>query len=205
MTDAQADILLSIEEEYRAHRRTRDEVREVCELFYRGTIFVSHTSADREWIRENIVSLLIEKYGYLGFFFLSQASPGNIAEAERVLVEYAFQNAKTVLIVLSGDSVISEWVRLEAQWAIDQSHPIILCRRHGVDAARLANFPWGAAPVVEIDFSRDVPSGQRQLMELLHRPEFAPDIRADRPLLDMDDRTLFDALGRWKASKRDIT
>jgi TIR domain len=174
-SDQIQELLRKIDIEYDIRKLSRPEIKERCRHFFTGKAFVSHTAADSEWCRRHIVSKIRAEYGYDGCFFLSMAQ-GSIAEFYRVVVEYSFYFSKTIIFAISERSAQSNWARLEAQWAVEQRHPSILCLVDGTPPARLnpdleklSRF----SPSVTVDFSQDESAAEHVLWSTLSREEFA--------------------------------
>jgi hypothetical protein len=142
--------------------------------------YFSVTSADAAWC-QRVLLPVIRRTCSSCFFLSLGAFPDNprLVNAYRVVVEHAFLYSKTVVIAISGASLKSAWARLEAHWAVDQRHPIVVCRIDNVSLARLNRglalrqwLPVFYPPFATIDFFRDEGSAQRQLDEVLQRTPF---------------------------------
>jgi hypothetical protein len=176
-------LLEQIKADYAKGNGTRSEQRIKAQFSERpGNLFLSHTSADADWCR-GVLLPVIRRTCFNCFFLSLGALPNNprIVDAFRVVVEYAFRYSKTVVIALSENSVQSSWARLEADWAIRQRHPIVICRIDDASPARLNSGlvprKWLSLlypPLVIVDFSRDEAMAQRQLDEVLQREQFLP-------------------------------
>jgi len=177
-----ASLLQAIKRDYESvpeHMRSAENIREHCRAFFEGKIFVSHTAADTEFCKRNIIPLL-EPFGVFGHFFLSMATGDpRIVRSYRFMVEYSLFYCKTVLIILSNKSVGSEWCQLEAKWAVEQKHPIIICRvdssKASVLDARLRRAAI-APNVPQLDFFRDEAKSRNRLHKLLQSANYAPPI-----------------------------
>jgi hypothetical protein len=178
-----SDSFQALLDEIKAEYSLRDfSEQEAKEQFRKlpGNLFLSHTSADAEWCRRVVLPVI--RRTYWSCFFLSLgAFPYNprLVNAYRVVVEYAFLYSKTVVIAVSEASLRSTWARLEAHWAVDQHHPIIVCMIDDVNVVRLNRglalrrwLPIFYPPFVTIDFFRDEATAQRQLGEVLQRKPF---------------------------------
>jgi serine/threonine protein kinase len=79
-------------------------------------VFISHSSLDREFVEKNIVSVL-ESNGVPTWY--SKASIQTAAEWERSILS-GLKSCEWFLVVVSENSIYSEWVRDELFWAIEQ-------------------------------------------------------------------------------------
>lgn len=157
---------------------TEEKISERCRFFFEGRIFISHTAGDRAWCVENIVPIVEEISGPRNYFFLDVgAALPEVANAYRFMVQYGLYWAKTVVIVVSRQAAVSPWVALETQWALEQRHPIIVCRVDDTEPAvldgRLAyghgDGAWGCV----VDLGDSAPARMR-LRSLLSEARFAP-------------------------------
>jgi hypothetical protein len=175
------ELLKSIKEDYERFGGEED-IKQRCRHYFESQIFVSHTSKDHGFCKSHIIPVL-EQFGLYGYFFISRAMNPAIASAYRFMVEHTLACCKTIIIALSEKSAVSEWVQLEASWAVSQSHPIIICRldRTEPDALHPAfasqrRWPWSSPPLRMIDFDQDINVAQKKLDRLLHTSTFAPGI-----------------------------
>jgi len=176
-------LLESIKQEYSKGRgtglATEQDIKEHCRSFFEGQVFLSHTSKDHEFCKKYIVPVL-EPFGLWSYFFMSVGG-GNpaIATAYRFMVEYSLFYCKTIIIAVSAASVRSDWVRLEARWAVEQRHPRIICLLDQTAAVNLhielgQNRRWSLwkPPQRIIPFYEDVATAQSVLSLLLHSKKF---------------------------------
>jgi hypothetical protein len=153
---------------------------ELCRRLFDSKLFVSHTGDDARWCLDTVTPVIEKRYGSHSYFFMSLKIDGSSANVYRVLVEYSLFWAKTIVIALSKHSLDSDWVRLEARWAVDQYHPILVCLMDDTSPAQLhakLADDWrldGRPSVRFIDFRRDIQGVQALLDELLQAAEFAP-------------------------------
>ena len=185
MVDPFTAILETIERDWVGqHTRSVAELDDACRLLFSGKIFISHTAADSLWCKTHVVRLVAAAFGYDSFFFLSSADTKHKVETHRVAVTFAFKYTKTIIIALSQRSVRSNWARLEASWAVEQKHPIIICRIDDTDPAvlhpDLGKRRWfdfkARPPRTSADFSRDVAVGEKEFTSFLGKKEFRADI-----------------------------
>jgi hypothetical protein len=181
MSDPFTTILDSIEREWiDPHPRTRSELDAGARLLFSGRIFVSHTAADSNWCKDHIIRHVTAAFGYDSYFFLSSADSRYKVETHRVAVTFAFKYSKTIVIALSQRSIRSNWARLEATWAVEQMHPIIICSIDDTtadllhpDLGKRRRFTLRARPArASIDFSRDISAGEDRLASLLQKSDF---------------------------------
>lgn len=188
--DSIEQLLASIKQEYGEERgaslRTEQDIKEHCRSFFEGQVFLSHTSKDHEFCNKYIVPVL-DQFGLWSYFFMSigGASPV-IATAYRFMVEYSLFYCKTIIFGVSEASVRSDWVRLEARWAVEQRHPRIICLVDRTAPKDLhielgQNRRWSLLkpPQRIIPFYEDVTTAQSALNRLLHSPAFAHEKRAE--------------------------
>jgi len=182
--DSIQDLIKSIKREYLRDRgknlATERQIREHCRSFFEGQIFLSHTSKDHDFCKECIVPVLAQ-FGLWSYFFMGiGGADALIVNAYRFMVEYSLFYCKTIIFAISEASVRSDWVRLEARWAIEQRHPRIICLLDGTPPGELhtalepsAEEPSLQPPQRVIHFYEDIAKAQSTLDGLLHSPAFA--------------------------------
>ena len=152
-------------------------VERFCEFFYKGKIFVSHTSADSNWCSTHIIPHLGR---FDDYFFLSRVSGDGQLNEHYALIVSAFRFVKTVIVVVSTASIVSEWVSLEMKWSVEQKHPMIVCLKDQSDPSELhselaAPETWSLSanpPRRVIDFRHDTGVAEQELCRLLKTVEF---------------------------------
>jgi hypothetical protein len=124
---------------------------------------------------------------------MSLAIDAQSAKVYRHLVEYGFYWAKTIVLALSENSLVSHWVKLEAIWAVEQAHPVLVCLMDNTLPSQLhpglaTERPKssGYPPIRFIDFREDGPDAQRILDELLRMNEFMPVFTGDEIKMNFD-------------------
>jgi hypothetical protein len=159
----------------------REIAKELCRNVFGNKLFVSHTGDDANWCIDTILPVIEKRFGKHSYFFMSLATDAQEANIYRVLVEYSFYWAKTIIIALSAKSLTSHWVKLEAKWAVEQRHPIIICFMDESRPAQLhpgfseeGQSSQGMRALRFIDFRLDLTDAQKLLDELLQAEEFAP-------------------------------
>jgi hypothetical protein len=188
--DSIEQLLESIKKEYGKKRgaslATEQDIKEHCRSFFEGQVFLSHTSKDHEFCKKYLVPVL-DQFGFWSYFFVSVgvANPA-IATAYRFMVEYSLFYCKTIIFAVSEASVRSDWVRLEARWAIEQRHPRIICLLDRAAPEDLhielgLNRPSSLLkpPQQIIPFYEDMTTAQSALNRLLCSPAFAHEKRAE--------------------------
>ena len=185
--DSIEQLLASIKQEYGLERgatlSTEQDIKEHCRSFFEGQVFLSHTSKDYEFCRKHIVPVLAQ-FGLWSYFFMSigNAHP-QLAMAYRFMVEYSLFYCKTIIFAVSEASARSDWVRLEASWAIEQRHPRIIClldhtAPEDLHAELAQDHPTKDEPPQQIiPFYQDIKAAQATLNGLLYLPAFAPEKR----------------------------
>lgn len=81
-----------------------------------GQVFISHSSKDREFVEREIVEFL-EGQGIRTWY--SKVSIQSASEWERTLLN-GLETSEWVLVVISENSIQSDWVKDEVHWAIDE-------------------------------------------------------------------------------------
>jgi hypothetical protein len=180
-----AELLRRVKAEYKTSRgatlETEQQVKEHCRFFFQGQVFVSHTAVDSDWCQKHIIAALNKRRH--GVFFVSLAQDPVFANAYRFMVEYSMYYCKTVIIALSQRSLLSTWTSLEAQWAVSQRHPIIVCRIDDSDPRQLHPalgtrwFSLLRSPLEIISFEQDPIAAGETLRTLMRQREFAPERR----------------------------
>jgi hypothetical protein len=182
-------LLDSIKQEYTnrgGSLGTEQNIKEHCRSFFEGQVFLSHTSKDHGFCRKYIVPIL-DRFGLWSYFFMSVgiANPA-IATAYRFMVEYGLYYCKTIIFAVSEASVRSDWVRLEARWAVEQRHPRIVClvdqtapEDLHIELGQNCRGSLMKPPQRIIPFDKDVSTAQSVLNRLLHSPAFAHKKRAE--------------------------
>lgn len=189
--DSIEQLLESIKQEYGKARgaslATEQGIKEHCRSFFEGQVFLSHTSKDHEFCKKYIVPVL-DPFGLWSYFFMSVsgASPA-IATAYRFMVEYSLFYCKTIIFAVSEASVRSDWVRLEARWAIEQRHPRIICLLDRtapedlhIELGHNRRSSLLKPPQRIIRFYEDITRAQSALNRLVHSPAFAHEKRAEK-------------------------
>ena len=86
-------------------------------------IFISHNRADKDWVRELSSRLSAEEYNgrylrpWLDEKFLD---PGELSQLSELTT--AMDRSRTLAIVLSADSVASDWVQFELDYFLEERH-----------------------------------------------------------------------------------
>jgi len=168
--------------DFSLNRAGRDNAL-LAEFMWTGTIFVSHSCTDDSWCRDNIIQPIDQQFGRDYRFYSNSNERQNNGNDDVYfqLIAGALNFAKTVLVISSRNSHGSNWVRFETRAAVQQRHPIILCRIDNTDPADLRDefadaqrSSFRHLPILLIDFQQDAAIGTQQLLGLLELPEFKP-------------------------------
>ena len=180
-----ATLLAEVQHEYGRPRGDIDSIEKIkkhCRFFFEGKVFVSHTAADAAFCEVNILPPL-EEIGLWSHFYMNRTMPDNIIYGYRFMVEYSLYYAKTVVLVVSKDSVESAWVQLEIRWALERPHAFIVCLVDGTPPARLhpklareRRMGLFGPPLRMVDFRADHASARAMFNTLIHTPRFAPEM-----------------------------
>lgn len=125
------------------------------------TVFISHSSKDRPFIEQEIISPL-KRHSVDTWY--SRDDIRATADWEQS-IKQALSNCEWFLVALSPDSVISEWVRAETHWAVEHriGHIIpVLVRECDPNDLHLR-----LNRIQYIDFSHDLKRAQQQLFRAL--------------------------------------
>ena len=95
-------------------------------------IFISHTSADDDFVRE--LRIKLELSGLVVWVDSRNLRGGNKLEGE---IKQAILDASYVIAVLSPRTINSPWVRKEIQFAENNNHDVIPLLLPGIEAAGL--------------------------------------------------------------------
>jgi hypothetical protein len=131
-----------------------------------GGLFISHSGKDSFRIQEQIVDpVVFDRLPGDGYFMHSQLS--GMAESYRLLVQAALHWCDKFMVVISEWSLRTPWVVAEAEWALDNSRPILAVRfdssewKDLIDALGRECEPL--ANVQTFDFQHDLERAQREL------------------------------------------
>jgi hypothetical protein len=156
--------------------------RDAAEFTWTGKPFISHTSPDTDWCEEHIVRPIraTSHYWMESCFFLSNASDSKQLQYHLMAIGLSFKFTKTIIVAISNNSLNSAWMRLETRWAIEQSHPVIICLRDDTDPAMFRQEfaehkrpSYSHLPIEVVDFRKGGATGQ--LLSLLEKAEFKPE------------------------------
>jgi TIR domain len=110
-----------------------------------GGLFISHSGEDSAAIQEQIISpVIFAKLPADGYFMHSRRSGGQ--ESYRLLVQAALHWCDKFMVVISERSMSNPWVMAEAEWALDNSRPILAVR---LDCHEWKDFMVGLGHVCE--------------------------------------------------------
>jgi hypothetical protein len=133
-----------------------------------ATLFISHATADRVFVKDELMSLLSS----LGFdTWLAEDDINTAEEWERTILT-GLQSSEWFMLVMSSRSTESPWVKHEVEWAIDNRKgriiPILI---DDCDPTKLHLF---LPSIQHIDFRNDVKNASRKLIKLLVEVEYSP-------------------------------
>ncbi len=143
-------------------------------------VFVSHATADRDFVRKEILGLL-RAIGLSPWY--SEDDITTASHWERAIL-HGLEKSDWFVIVLSSRSAQSEWVKDELNWAIDHRPgrivPIL------IEECDLNAFHLRLSRIQHIDFRRDERAGREGLIKVLVDAEYEPHFRkatTDSPLV----------------------
>ena len=151
--------------------------RAVVNAQFAGNVFISHSSADERLI-ERFVLPSVRKAAGRRFFFLNQGRYAARREGDfqhALWVRAALEVCKTVILIWSNACRHSDWIRWEGHHALNQGHPVIICRADNTEI-NYETFEYrGAprAPIVTVDLRRWRWFGRKRLFKLLQTPDFS--------------------------------
>jgi len=132
-----------------------------------GGLFISHTGSDTQRILKEVIDpVVFERFPADGYFLHNAKSGG--ADSYRSLVQAAIHWCDKFMLILSRQSLESEWVHAEVEWAIAHSRPIIVLKMDEIEWAtfqrKLKVQPDNThAPIAIIDFATSLETAQNQL------------------------------------------
>jgi hypothetical protein len=125
------------------------------------TVFISHSTKDCAFAREKLRAYL-ENCGIKTWFSDVDTSPG--ADWERK-IRSALSNAQWYVVVLSPDSVRSDWVQTEVHWALEKRKGrVIPVMIEGCDPADLH---LKLLRIHYLDFRQDFDAAAERLLQIL--------------------------------------
>jgi hypothetical protein len=138
-------------------------------------LFISHASADRDFVKHELVNLL----SALGFdVWFAEEDISTSENWERAIRE-GLKNSDWFVLVMSPRATHSEWVKDEVNWAIDQRQGRIIPLL--VEDCDPSEFHIRLPRIQHIDFRRDKKLAREKLIKLLVDKEYQPNLRAQRP------------------------
>lgn len=126
-------------------------------------VFVSHATKDRDFVEREIIGTL-EKNGVATWY--SKVDIQSAAEWHRSILQ-GLESTDWFLIVMSAQSLVSEWVRDELYWAIDRrvGHLIPVL----IDDSDPREFHIRMARVEYVDFRNDLEQARNRLLATFKR------------------------------------
>jgi hypothetical protein len=121
-------------------------------------VFVSHSAQDREFVEKEIVQLL-QSHGIETWYSTDDIGAG--VKWERSIRE-GLKSCDWFLVVLSNESVKSEWVEAEVHWALDERKDRIVPVR--IDDCDEADLHLKLRQIQAVDFRSDRVLAQQKLL-----------------------------------------
>lgn len=123
-------------------------------------VFVSHSTKDREFVEREIISQL-EQNGIKTWY--SKVDIQTAAEWERSIL-HGLESCEWFLLVMSSQSVSSDWVKDELHWAIDKRSDRIIPVL--IEDCNLRDFHIRLARLQYVDFRTPSREARAQLLKL---------------------------------------
>ncbi len=140
-----------------------------------ASVFISHSTLDREFAEQAIVALL-EQHGISTWY--SRDSIHGADEWERC-IKQGLNACAWFLVILSRESVNSEWVRTEVHWALEHRRgrviPVV------IDDCNPADCHLKLIQIQHVNFRSDYSAAGKELVSLL-----SPSIAIDKTVYDVD-------------------
>jgi len=141
--------------------------------FAETRVFISHSTADREWVEREVVQVL-ESRGIKTWY--SKVAVKTASHWEREIVR-GLQACDWFLLVASPSAAASEWVKDEVYWAIFQRPTKIITLIK--ERCNLWDFHMRIPRLQNIDFERSSNTAREELLDVFRiaEPGAAPDRR----------------------------
>jgi len=123
-------------------------------------VFISHSTTDREFAEKEIIYTL-ERNEIRTWY--SKASIQSASEWERSILR-GLESCDWFLVILSQNSVMSEWVKDELHWAVDNRPDKIIPIR--IDNSELRDFHIRLARIQYVDFRQPSKESRQSLLTL---------------------------------------
>ena len=140
-------------------------------------VFISHSTEDRAFVERHIVQLLNEN-GIETWYARDSILGATRWERE---IRNGLKSCEQFLVVMSGRSAKSPWVKREVDWAFANNRPIIPVVMESCDPDE---FHFGMAGIQHLDFGADPERASQQLLAILGvkpRMPAAPNRNAPSP------------------------
>jgi hypothetical protein len=135
-------------------------------------IFISHSTADRVYVQEHLLSLL-DALGLEYWFAETNILPS--ADWDREILA-ALNRSKWFLLVMSQSAAQSKSVRSELRWAFEHIPNQIIPIK--IAACKADDFDFRLSSTQEIDFQPNITKAKERLIKLLIQREYlSPDLR----------------------------
>lgn len=170
-------------------------------------LFISHATADREFVETELVGLF-RALGFTSWF--AEDSIETSDHWERSILR-EMESSDWFVIVLSSRSAVSDWIKDELSWAIDERPerivPIL------IEDCNSRDFHIRLPRIQHADFRGDRTKGREHLIRTLVNAEYQPHLRKSSPStpLSKQSRSFWNAfsdapcqivMGRHRAFKR---
>ncbi len=134
-------------------------------------LFISHATADRSFVEQELLGLL-RALGFDPWF--AEEDIQTAQQWERSILG-ALKSSKWFVLVMSPRSAMSEWVKDEISWAIDEipDHIIPIL----IEDCHLRDFHIRIPRLQYLDFRKRIRDAREALVELLVNSEYKPYIR----------------------------
>jgi hypothetical protein len=131
-------------------------------------LFVSHATADRKFVESELLGLLRA----LGFDPWFAESDIQTSEQWERMILGALRSSKWFVLVMSPKSAVSEWVKDELAWAIEEASEYIIPIL--IDDCNPRDFHIRLPRIQYLDFRQNLKEAREQLIRLLVDKEYKP-------------------------------
>lgn len=134
-------------------------------------LFVSHATADRKFVESELLGL----FRALGFDPWFAESDIRTSEQWERMILGALRSSKWFVLVMSPKSAVSEWVKDELAWAIEEAPDYIVPIL--IDDCNPRDFHIRLSRIQHLDFRQNPKEAREQLIRLLVDKEYKPFVR----------------------------
>lgn len=107
-----------------AARRLPKQKRQLLNRLLRDGLFMSHTGRDAAFIRDNLLPLVRQSFRQ-AYFFQSEVMPGSDSYVQ--MVGQALLSCRRLLVAVSQNSLLSQWMAAEIELATQRRMPTLVC------------------------------------------------------------------------------